>query len=249
MAIPSHRRGRPQTALPDTLGVLPNGGSTLLSPLDPTGLSARVAERLKELIIRGHLLPGQQIAKGALSTALGISRTPLREALRQLAGQRLIVLRPNRGAIVTPLDSEAVYALFETLSGIERLAAERAAERGSQADLRRLASLQTELRRKRGAHKLPPYFEVNQRIHLLIVEMAANPVLSEVHASLFPRAERGRFLALEYRGRWDESIAEHEAILEALYRRDAAQAGALLAMHVARTGEAVVRGLAEADAA
>lgn len=249
MATPPRRRGRPQTPLADALVAPSDGEPALLSPLDQAGLSTRAAERLRSLIVQGRLLPGQQIAEGALSAALGISRTPLREALRQLAGQGLVVLRPNRGALVAPLDPEAVHALFETLSGIERLAAECAAERGSEDDLRRLASLQVKLRRERGVHELSSYFDANQRIHLLIVKMAANPTLSDVHASLFPRAERGRFLALEYRGRWDESIAEHEAILDALRRRDAVGAGKLLAVHVAHTGEAIIRGLAGADAA
>lgn len=249
MATPPRRRGRPQATLADALVGSSDGEPALLGPLDQAGLSTRAAERLRSLIIQGHLLPGQQIAEGTLSAALGISRTPLREALRQLAGQGLVVLRPNRGALVAPLDPEAVQALFETLSGIERLAAECAAERGSEADLRRLASLQIKLRHERDAHKLSSYFGANQRIHLLIVKMAANPTLSEVHASLFPRAERGRFLALEYRGRWDESIVEHEAILNALRRRNAVEAGKLLAVHVAHTGEAVIHGLAEANAA
>lgn len=259
MATPPRRRGRPKAAIMNT--VIPDaatpGAATmaagnaaaLLSPLEPVVLSTRAAERLRDLIVQGHLAPGQLIAEESLSTALGISRTPLREALRQLTAQGLILLRPNRGAQVAPLDAAAISALFETLAGVERFAAELAAERATEPDLRSLASLQAELRRQRDANRLSSYFEANQRIHLLIVRMAANPVLSEVHATLFPRAERGRFLALEHRGRWDESIGEHEEILDALRGRDPRRAGALLAAHVAHTGEAVLRGLAARNAA
>jgi DNA-binding GntR family transcriptional regulator len=249
MNDPPRLRGRPRAVLPGGLRTPFQNAPARLSALDPAGLSSRAARQLRALIVACELAPGQPIAETSLSAALGISRTPLREALRRLAVEGLVVLRPNRGAIVAPLEPKATLALFEALAGIERLAAELAAVRSSIPALRRLSLLQKELVRQHAAGRLTPYFRANQRFHLMIVAIAANPVLVEVHATLFPRAERSRRFALEIRSRWDESVVEHQAILDALCARDPASSGALLAQHVVHTGETVARRLAMTCAA
>lgn len=242
------RRGRPPVILPAGLAA-PADAPAALGPLAPASLPAQAADRLRSLIVRGQLEPGCSIAEAALSAALGISRTPLREALRRLASEGLVTLRPNRGASVTALDAGEVVALFEALAGIERIAAELAAVRAAAPGLRHLAELQNRLERQHAARKMEAYFDTNQSIHRRIVELAANPVLRQVHESLFPRAERGRRFTLQSRPRWDESVHEHREILAALVARNAARAGSLLSDHVRRTGDAVVRLLAERSAA
>jgi DNA-binding GntR family transcriptional regulator len=213
-----------------------------------TGLHEQAAKKLRALIVRGDLVPGAALLEVGLSEALGISRTPLREALKQLAAEGLVELRLNRGAVVAPLRRDELAELFEAVGGIERCAAELAAHRMTASDLARLAALQARIERHRERGELRDYFEVNQQIHSAIVGFARNSVLKQSHEALLARAERARFLALSADGRWDESIREHRQVLAALKAGDAERAGRLLARHVRRTGEIVADTLTKTKA-
>jgi len=217
------------------------------------GLHEQAAARLRTMIVRGDLAPGQSLGEADLSDALGISRTPLREALKQLASEGLVELRLNHSAVVAPFRRAELAELFEAVSGIERCAAELAALRMEPEDFERLAALQDKIEWHHDRGELRDYFQVNQQIHSAIVGFARNAVLKATHEALLARAERARFFALSVLGRWDESVREHQEILSALKARDAAQAGQILAHHVRRTGEIVAETLdaktldAEAD--
>jgi DNA-binding GntR family transcriptional regulator len=212
------------------------------------GLYEQAATRLRLLIVRGDLAPGQQLLEADLSDALGVSRTPLREALKQLASEGLVELRLNRSTIVAPLRRDELIELFEALSGIERCAAELAATRMVARDLEQLATMQERIEWHHDRGEMRDYFEVNQQIHRAIVSFARNGVLKATHDVLLPRAERARFFGLSVLGRWDESVHDHQEILDALKTRDSDRAGQLLAHHVRRTGEVVAGTLpAEAD--
>jgi DNA-binding GntR family transcriptional regulator len=203
------------------------------------GLYEQAANRLRSLIVRGDLAPGQPLIESDLSDALGVSRTPLREALKQLASEGLVELRLNRSAIVTPLRRDELIELFEALSGIERCAAELAATRMVARDVGQLETLQARIEWHHDRGEMREYFEINQQIHRAIVGFARNGVLKATHDMLLPRAERARFLGLTVLGRWDESVRDHREILDALKARDAGRAGQLLGHHVRRTGEVV----------
>ena len=214
-----------------------------------SGLHEQAAKKLRSLIVRGDLSPGEPLLEVSLSEALGISRTPLREALKQLAAEGLVELRLNRGAVVAPLRRDELAELVEAVSGIERCAAELAAMRMTAVDLDRLEALQARIERHHGRGELRDYFEVNQQIHSAIVGFARNGVLKASHDALLARAERARFFALSAHGRWDESVREHRQILAALKARDAERAGRLLSRHVRRTGEIVADTLTKGKAA
>jgi DNA-binding GntR family transcriptional regulator len=205
-----------------------------------TGLHEQAATRLRSLIVRGDLSPGEQLLEMDISEALGISRTPLREALKQLAAEGLIELRLNRSAVVAPLRRDELAELFEAVSGIERCAAELAATRMTTRELERLEALQQRIEWHHDRGELRDYFEANQQIHGAIVGFARNGVLKATHDALLPRVERARFFALSARGRWNESVREHRQILAALRAGNAERAGQLLGHHVRRTGEIVV---------
>jgi DNA-binding GntR family transcriptional regulator len=207
--------------------------------LQRIGLHEEAAIRLRKLIVRGDLAPGVQLNEAALSQALGVSRTPLREAIKLLAAEGLIELRRNRSPVVTSLSRSEVGELFEAASGMERLAAELAATRMTSRDLQKLADFQLRMERHHQAGELRDYFEINQQVHGFIVDCARNSVLKAVHEQLLARVERARFFALSSAPRWDESAEEHRQILCALEARDAVRAGELLARHVRRTGEVV----------
>jgi len=202
-------------------------------------LHADVTERLREMIVEGELAQGGRVDEKALCARLSISRTPLREALKVLAAEGLVELLPNRGARVTELTAPDVTALFELAAGLERMAAELAAERATARGLDELARLQESMERHHAARRRAEYFRTNQRIHDSVIALAGNDVLAGVHAGLMTRVRRARYQANATRERWDESVAEHRALLAALQARDAGAAGRCMREHVLATGAAV----------
>ena len=204
-----------------------------------SGLHEEAAQRLRSLIIRGDLAPGEALVESDLCDALGVSRTPLREALKLLAAEGLVELRPNRSSIVAPIRREEIDDLFEAVAGIERIGAELAAVRMTARDHEKLLNLQERMERHHDRGELREYFELNQQIHLFILGAARNGALKSTHDALMARVERARFFALSSRERWDESVEEHRRIMDALVAREGGKAGQLLASHVMRTGHVV----------
>jgi DNA-binding GntR family transcriptional regulator len=205
--------------------------------IDRVSLPEQARGRLRTMIVRGELPPGDNIAEAELSAALGISRTPLREALKLLATEGLVELQSHRGAFVVPLHREEIADLFDVAATLERRAAELAARRATPADIAALRDLQDRMEAEHRARRREPYFELNQAIHRRIVDISRNATLKATHEALFGRVQRIRFLALGSQTRWDQSIEEHRAILGFLAARDGRRAGAALAEHVRHTGE------------
>jgi DNA-binding GntR family transcriptional regulator len=235
------KRGRPKKSV----GIVVADGDKLRR----AGLHEHAAQRLHDMIVRGDLPPGAPLLEGELSRALGISRTPLREAVKLLAQQGLIELRTNRSACVRAMRLTEISELFEALAGIERVAAELAAIRATASELTRLKELQATIERHHHAGDRAAYYAANKTIHRAIVLAAQNTPLADAHASLLARSEQVKYFALRLENRWGQSIDEHRGILAAIEDRDSERAGRLLAIHVAHTAEVVARSLERSIAA
>lgn len=226
----------PPTEAPTLNGNLSRRGRR---SIERRSLHRDVADQIRDMIVEGELPPGERINEGALSEQFGISRTPLREALKVLASEGLVELRPNRGTRVSSITPEEVGELFEAVSGIERMAGELAALRMTERDIERLKALHERMERHYEAGERHDYFRLNQQIHNTIVSLAGNSILEATHASLMVRVRRARYLAIQSPERWHESVQEHRSIMQALEARDSAAAGDLILNHVRRTGEVV----------
>ena len=213
------------------------------------GVHADVCGHIRNLIVHGELASGERINEVGLSEALGVSRTPIREALKVLAAEGLVELLPNRGSRVTTPSTDEIVNLFAVIAALERLAVETVTLQASAPALARLRALHDEMLRHHAAGDRDRYFELNHRIHETIIEMADNPQLSRTHADLMTRARRPRFIAITTDGRWDESVKEHELVMSAMELRDARFAGEILFRHVLKTGTAYTQSLAAARAA
>ena len=117
------------------------------------------------MIIRGELAPGSPTQETKLSNALGVSRTPLREAMKLLAAEGLVEFRPNSGPRIADIETDRILELFEALAGIERLAAKLAAQRATERELQRLRLLQMSMESYHRDGKLDDYFTINGEIH------------------------------------------------------------------------------------
>lgn len=194
---------------------------------------------LRRMIVRGHLAPGERLIEPELCETLGISRTPLREALKLLASEGLVALRRNRNAVVTRIDAQELEHLFEVEAGIESFAISLAAQRMTPTEIKRIEAIQERMEKLHGSGDLDAYFELNQRVHAMLVAGARNPVLEETHGRLLGRLERARYAALGKSGRWRQSAHEHREILDALKARDAERAQQLILAHVQHTGDVI----------
>jgi DNA-binding GntR family transcriptional regulator len=186
--------------------------------LAPRALYEEVAELLRQRIFRRELEPGSWIDEVRLAQEYGISRTPLREALKVLAAEGLVTMKVRRGAYVTEVSDRDLAEVYHLLALLESDAAAVVAQRASEADLKELQKLHRELE---GAVKdRERFFAVNERFHMRLLELAGNRWRNQMVADLRKVMKLNRHNSLLKSGRIQESLAEHAAVMEALARRD-----------------------------
>lgn len=195
-------------------------------------LYGTAAAELRRLIATGRMPAGHRLRERELCESLGISRTPLREAIRTLATEGLVTLLPNRGAVVNRLDLAEVEQLYMVVATLEEFAARCAMERMSDEDIAEIGTLHYRLLRHHLRGELDEYFEVNQAIHRRIVEISGNDVLLWVWDMLAHRVNRARYVTNLRPERWAQAMREHEAIFEALRSRETERMPALLRDHL-----------------
>lgn len=220
--------------------------SATASPADRSLLHQTAVDRLRDLIVQGELAPGLRLNERMLSEQLGISRTPLREALKVLSSEGLVELQPNRGAVVTPLTRETVREIFEVMEALEGLAGELACRNATDAQIAEIRALHYQMLAHHARADLPAYFRENQKIHLAIVASSGNATLLSTYRGLNAHVRRARYMANLTRDRWDQAVAEHGEIVDALAKRDAARLPRLLHDHLAHK-MTVVLGALESD--
>jgi DNA-binding GntR family transcriptional regulator len=195
-------------------------------------LYEQVAERLRNRIFAHELPPGGWIDEQALAIEYGISRTPLREALKVLAAEGLVVLKPRRGCYVTELSERDIDEVFPVMALLEGEVAEEAARRVTSADFSRLAAIHEELERQAAANNADGFFEANQRFHAALREIAGNRYLAHLIDDARQVIKLTRRDSLRLDGRLKQSLAEHREILDALRCKDAARAGHTMRQHL-----------------
>jgi DNA-binding GntR family transcriptional regulator len=187
--------------------------------LAPRALYQEVAELLRQRIFKRELEPGSWIDEMKLAEEYGISRTPLREALKVLAAEGLVTMKVRRGAYVTEVSDTDLADVYHLLSLLESDAAGAVAERATDAQLKELQALHSELEAAVG-HR-DKFFAVNERFHMRLLQIAGNRWRDQVVADLRKVMKLNRHSSLHKAGRLEHSLREHRALMEALLRRDA----------------------------
>ena len=195
-------------------------------------LHDETVSRLRALITDGALRPGSRIDERELCERFGVSRTPLREALKVLASEGLVELLPHRGSRVTRLSAPELRDAFEIVAALEALAGELACQRITDAQIDDIAAVHARMEQHYGRGELTEYFACNQTIHEAINRAAGNAQLTEMYALVSNRVRRARYMANHSPERWANAMREHVEILDALRRRDGAACGALLREHL-----------------
>lgn len=209
-------------------------------PLKRMSLHEELAQKVAELIVGGKLEPGSKVPEKELCEAFGVSRTPLREALKVLANDRLISLEPNRGAWVTPITRADVEDIYPVMGVLEGLAGELACARLSDAGIANIRTLHSEMETRYAARDRDGFITVNQQIHEAILAGAGNETLSAQFQSLAIRVRQARYAAPVTEAQWALAFAEHEQMIVCLEARDGAGLARVLRTHLSHKAETVL---------
>ena len=199
-------------------------------------LYEEVAEQLRQRIFQRVLEPGAWIDELKIAEEYGISRTPLREALKVLAAEGLVTIKVRRGAYVTEVNDKDLSDVYHLLSLLESDAAGVVARTASDADLRELQALHDKL--EAAVRQRERFFALNEAFHMRLLDMAGNRWRSQMVADLRKVMKLNRHNSLLKTGRMAESLAEHRAVMLALLRRDAEAATRAMQTHFAQGLEA-----------
>jgi DNA-binding GntR family transcriptional regulator len=198
-----------------------------------------VADKLREQIFSKKLQPGSWLDEQSLADQFGISRTPMREAIKVLASEGLVTIKMRRGAYVTEVFRSDLEQIFTILSLLEGQAAKEAATKASEAQLNLLDHLHHRLETAAADRDIEQFFEINVKFHELIQEIAGNRWMNGVIADLRKVLKLHRRDSLTSTGRLQNSLLEHREILRALLKRDEAAAESAMQKHLANGLEAV----------
>ncbi len=204
--------------------------------LTPRALYEEVAELLRERIFSNQLAPGSWIDELKLAEEYGISRTPLREALKVLATEGLVTMKVRRGAYVTEVNAKDQRDVYHLLSLLESDAAGVVATSASEAQLQDLQDLHHALEAAQA--DTDTFFDINERFHMRLLEIADNRWRDQLVADLRKVMKLNRHNSLLKSGRVAESLAEHQALMDALLARDAALSVQRMREHFANGLEA-----------
>jgi DNA-binding GntR family transcriptional regulator len=215
--------------------------ATAAAPAPPASLSRRalyedVAERLRGQIFARELEPGTWIDELKLSTEYGISRTPLREALKVLAAEGLVAMKPRRGAYVAEMSRDDVAQIYHLLALLEADAAGEAARGASDEQLARLQQLHDRLEKQ--VRQRDAFFATNEQFHMALLDIAGNRWRTQIVADLRKVMKLNRHHSLLKQGRLSDSLAEHRALMSAITAREGARAVKLMREHFASGLEA-----------
>ncbi|MBU3590162.1 GntR family transcriptional regulator [Polynucleobacter sp. 80A-SIGWE] len=197
-----------------------------------------VAERLREQIFSHELAPGSWLDEQSLAIAFGISRTPMREAIKVLASEGLVTTKMNKGAYVTEVDRRDLEQIFTVLSLLEGQAAKETAIKASEAQLTQLDNLHHRLEKAAADRDTEQFFEINVKFHELIQEIAGNKWMNGVIEDLRKVLKLQRRDSLTRSGRLLSSLLEHREILQAILKRDPLAADLAMRKHLTRGLEA-----------
>jgi len=204
-------------------------------PVARHSLHDDLVERIRDMIIEGIMEPGSRIHEGQLGKALGVSRTPLREALKFLASEGLIDLVPGRGGIVHQLSPRDVRNMLDVLIALETLAGRLACLHATDQQIAGVRDLHDRMMSLHADGKRLEYYKLNQAIHSAVAALSGNDCLASTHASIQLRLKRIRFLGNEAPANWDGAAREHVELMQALEKRDAVALTEVLTRHLEET--------------
>lgn len=195
-------------------------------------LHDEVADRMRELIQSGEMEPKARVNEGELTERFGISRTPLREAIKILATEGLLELLPNRGARVASISQVEIEEMLEVIAGLEATAADIACRTVGDAEVAAIERDHEAMVIAWKAGDEAEYFRLNRLIHEALMASARNATLSSIYTSLSGRIQRSRYTAHQTPEQWARAVSEHEQMIVLLHARDGVALSRLMREHI-----------------
>lgn len=183
-------------------------------------LREKILESIRDAILKGTLRPGERVSEPELAERFGISRTPIREAFRQLESEGYLVVIPRKGAVVASLSERDVEEFYSIKSILEGYAARMAAERMAPRDIERLEAINEKLEQIAAAGDIKAFFRVHNEFHDLFIKASGNDKLGELINQLMLKFNRLRLASLAQPGRMGISVQEHRKIIDAFRKHD-----------------------------
>lgn len=215
--------------------------STLDSDLLNSKLPSRIADRLADAIIEGEFEPGARLSEQELAERFGTSRTPVREALRLLEQEALVVLVPRRGAQVSQIDAKRVVDIYTCRACLYGLAAKLATQVATSENLEELGKTVDEMADAVGRQDTHRYYDLNVAFHERISSLANNELLARMMNQFGRTTLRLRFQSLVFPGRLEASVGAHRRLIEAMQKRDPYRAEAIVRDLIRAAGDALLR--------
>ncbi len=184
-------------------------------------LRERILETIRDAILSGSLKQGEKVAEPELAERFGISRTPIREAFRQLESEGYLTVIPRKGAVVTAFSARDVEEFYAIKSILEGYAARMACDNLTPKELDKLTAINKKLRQLADQADIKNFFKIHNDFHDLFIRSANNDKLYEMISSLLKKFQRLRIASLSKQGRMYVSVEEHEKIIEAFRKKDA----------------------------
>jgi len=187
----------------------------------PLTLRERIVTFVKNSIINGRLKPGERVPEHEIAESFGISRTPIREAFRQLESEGFITVIPRKGAVVSPITIKDVSEFYSIKSLLEGYAAGMACAKFTEKELKRLSQINRQMQRCAAKNDVRSFYRLDNQFHEVFLSSCGNDKLCELAHQIAQQFERFRIMALSLPGRMKTSIKQHEGIIKAFTERKA----------------------------
>lgn len=198
-------------------------------------LREKILETIRDAILKGSLKPGERVSEPELAERFGISRTPIREAFRQLESEGYLVVIPRKGAVVASLSERDVEEFYAIKIILEGFAARMAAEKLSDRDIERLETINEKLKKLAAEGDVKNFFKAHDEFHEVFIKASGNDKLLELINQLVMKFKRLRLVSLSQPGRMSISVKEHEQLIAAFKQHDGHNADSLV-RHTATIG-------------
>lgn len=205
-------------------------------------LRAQIVDSLKEAIATGRLKPGEKISETKLSEDLGISRTPLREAIQTLEAEGFLKVIPRKGAVVSDFSRKDIENIYDIKATLEGLAARLATENLTEAKIQKLENMNGQLKALtlKGESSVGRFFKLHNEFHDIFLQAGNNDRLYQLNCHLMDPFKRFRLSSLAMPGRFEESVQAHDEIIEAFKAKDAKKAEDLVIKNVLEGKKALI---------
>jgi len=210
-------------------------------------LREKILETIRDAILDGQLKPGEKVAEPELATRFGISRTPIREAFRQLESEGYLTVIPRKGAVVTALSERAVEEFYVIKSILEGYAAQISAQNMTEKEISKLEALNDRLHLLAEQGDVKNFFKVHNEFHDIFINAAGNEKLAELIHQMLLKFNRFRLASISLPGRMEISVKEHNALIKAFRNKDGAAADALVRKTASFGGQILIQSMARQE--